>query len=215
MMYNANVPDKSELPSTKQLLKSTALALVAAVILLFTVVMPAEYGSDPTGVGRWLGLVEMGEIKASLKEEAELDEAMEAAEDSSSNYQEAPSPAARFGLALLNLVVGEAAAAEDKALTYTLKNNQAVEVKLVMKKGAKVRYRWVSEGGKVNFDTHGDNKKIDYHNYNKGRKVSGDEGKLVAAFTGNHGWFWRNRSGKTVTITLSVEGDYSAVKRVK
>ena len=51
-------------PSAMQLLKSTAIALVVAIVLLLTVIIPAEYGVDPTGVGRILGLKEMGEMKA-------------------------------------------------------------------------------------------------------------------------------------------------------
>jgi len=37
---------------------------------------------------------------------------------------------------------------------------------------------------------------------------------MEAAFDGNHGWFWRNRSGKTMIITLEVHGDYSEIIRV-
>jgi len=72
-----------------------------------------------------------------------------------------------------------------------------------MKKGASVSFEWSTKGGNVNFDTHGDSSEIDYHGYGKGRQVAGDNGELVAAFDGNHGWFWRNRSGNDVTITLS------------
>jgi hypothetical protein len=38
---------------------------------------------------------------------------------------------------------------------------------------------------------------------------------LVAAFTGNHGWFWRNRGEADVTVTLQTGGAYSDIKRVK
>ena len=55
-MYNSNVPADRELPSTRKLLKSTALAVLVACVLLVTVVMPAEYGIDPTGIGNVLGL---------------------------------------------------------------------------------------------------------------------------------------------------------------
>jgi len=37
---------------------------------------------------------------------------------------------------------------------------------------------------------------------------------LVAAFDGSHGWFWRNRTGEPVTITLRTTGAYTEVKRV-
>ncbi len=72
-MYNANKPVNSELPSTVQLLRSTVLALIAAVVILLTIVLPAEYALDPTGAGRLLGLLEMGEIKSQLAEEAAAD----------------------------------------------------------------------------------------------------------------------------------------------
>jgi hypothetical protein len=72
-MYNSNIPSNEELPSTAKLIKSTLLALVVAGILLVTVVMPSEYGIDPTGIGQTLGLKNMGEIKQSLVLEAEAD----------------------------------------------------------------------------------------------------------------------------------------------
>ena len=46
----------------------------------------------------------------------------------------------------------------------------------------------------------------------KGRAVSGAGSVLTAAFTGNNGWFWRNRDGQDVIVTLFVRGDYSEMK---
>jgi hypothetical protein len=42
----------------------------------------------------------------------------------------------------------------------------------------------------------------------------GEQGTLVAAFDGKHGWFWRNRSAENATITLTTKGGYSVLKRV-
>ena len=72
-MYNSNIPSSEDLPSTSKLIKSTVLAAIGAGALLVTVVMPSEYGIDPTGAGRLLGLTEMGEIKTVLAEEAAAD----------------------------------------------------------------------------------------------------------------------------------------------
>ena len=47
-MQNQNVPSEVELPSTKALLRSTSVAAVVAGVVLVTVVLPAEYGVDPT-----------------------------------------------------------------------------------------------------------------------------------------------------------------------
>src|SRR3546814_13650840 len=74
-MYNSNIPSKSELPSTGKLITSTVIAMATAGVLLVTVVLPSEYAIDPTGVGRVLGLTEMGEIKTQLAEEAAADRA--------------------------------------------------------------------------------------------------------------------------------------------
>ena len=72
-MLNSTKPTLEELPTTSQLVKSTIIAFVAAVAVLVIIVMPAEYGIDPTGIGRSIGLTEMGEIKKQLSEEAEAD----------------------------------------------------------------------------------------------------------------------------------------------
>ena len=72
-MFNSEKPTPEELPSTAQLLRSTVIALIAAIVILVTMVLPAEYAIDPTGAGRVLGLTEMGEIKNSLEKEAKED----------------------------------------------------------------------------------------------------------------------------------------------
>lgn len=72
-MYNTDLPTRAELPSTAKLLRSTALAAIVAAGLLVTIILPAEYGIDPTGIGRTLGLKQMGEIKVSLAAEAQAE----------------------------------------------------------------------------------------------------------------------------------------------
>jgi hypothetical protein len=66
-MYNTDLPTRAELPSAMKLMQSTILAAIVALTLLITIVMPSEYGIDPTGVGRLLGLKQMGEIKRSWR----------------------------------------------------------------------------------------------------------------------------------------------------
>ena len=69
-MYNTDIPDRSDLPTPRQLHRSSFLAIcVGAALYVFTY-LPAEYGVDPTGIGRLLGLTEMGEIKMQLLKEA-------------------------------------------------------------------------------------------------------------------------------------------------
>lgn len=214
-MYNSDIPSRAELPSTRQLIRSTIIAAVSAVVLLYTVVLPSEYGVDPTGIGRALGLTEMGEIKTRLAQEAAEDEAATKAANAApaQTGKEAAAPAVVAAASQPAAPAATSTAQWRDELSFTLTPGQGVEIKMKMKEGEKALYAWAVQGGVVNFDTHGDapGKSISYE---KGRAVASDEGELVAAFTGNHGWFWRNRGQSDVTVTLKTGGAYSDIKRV-
>lgn len=214
-MYNANTPPTSELPSSRTLLRSTAVAAGVALLLLVTVVLPAEYAIDPTGIGRVLGLTEMGEIKMALAAEAD-------AAVASTRGGIAPAPPAAAPVTAPAPVTTEAIAApvaEPAASSDTtevaLQPGQGREIKVVMRKGARVNYEWTVAGGVVNSDTHADRPGTPYHGYAKGRNQASDSGVLVAAFDGKHGWFWRNRGQVPVTVTLRTSGDYQDLQEVK
>ena len=217
-MYNSDTPLRAELPSSKQLVRSTVLAAIAALVLLLAVVLPAEYGIDPTGVGRVLRMTEMGDIKQQLAAEAATDAAAttDAATPAAQSLATAAATAATTTVA--HTVPAPAQASAPKIewrdeIPFTLTPGEGTEIKLKMTEGAKAHYVWVVEGGEVNFDTHGDapGKSISYE---KGRGVSSDEGVLEAEFTGNHGWFWRNRGKSNVTVMLRTRGDYSEIKKM-
>lgn len=213
-MYNTQKPDLADLPTTNRLLRSTAIAVSVAATLLVTVVLPAEYAVDPTGIGRLLGLTEMGTVKMAIALEAAA-EAAPAASAPVVTAQAAPPPAAAAVPAPVQAIAPaeQAPAAKAEEMTLTLAPGQGVEIKAKMRKGASVTYVWVTDGPKLNFDTHGDGTGISYHGYGKGSE-SRSEGVLTAAFDGSHGWFWRNRAGKPVTVTLKVTGDFDGLKRL-
>lgn len=233
-MFNAEIPTRAELPSTAQLVKSTIVAIAAAAVILVTIVLPAEYAIDPTGIGRALDLTQMGEIKKQLAIEAEADRQRD--------RQQAPAaPDRRSGLLgqLAGLLVPTAAAHpnhdEDEAApgttraesiaqpastkkdetVFALKPNEGIEYKMTMVRGAAVQFSWRTEGGNVNYDMHatpkGGGKET---SYKKGRDVASDSGTLTAVYDGSHGWFWRNRGSRDVTITLRTDGAYTEIKRV-
>jgi hypothetical protein len=216
-VYNSDIPSRAELPTSKQLLRSTIIAILAAGAILVTIVLPAEYGIDPTGVGRALGLAEMGEIKTQLAEEAEQDHQMEQPQSAPAT---APGPSSSvLDRVFAELLMGaaqaqEAVPARADEISVTLAPGKGTEVKLAMKRGAKVDYAWSVDGGVVNFDLHGDGGGESI-SYVKGRGVPSEEGVLEAAFDGNHGWFWRNRTGGDVTVTLRVSGDYTDIKEMR
>lgn len=220
------------------LIKATLGAAVVAGAILTCVWLPAEHGVDPTGVGHLLGLTEMGHIKEQLHLEADAqaaDAADAKAEALAEQTQNDTSitqqlDAIQIQLATIAKTVGANAStdsAQSAALPntdstvqtssswlhesdYTLAPDQGIEVKLVMDEGAVAEFEWDANDSVVNHDTHGDglNKSI---SYNQGRSVSVETGEITAAFDGNHGWYWRNRTDKEVVITLRTRGDYKGI----
>ncbi|ESX49066.1 transmembrane anchor protein [Mesorhizobium sp. C416B] len=214
-MYNTDIPTRAELPTSMQLLRSTLIAIVAAAAILVTIVLPAEYAIDPTGIGRALELTEMGEIKTQLAEEAEQDRRRELQNGTPTAVPGQDQQSSLLERVFAELVIGSASAQELRTdeMSVTLKPGEGAEIKLVMAKGAKANYSWTANGAAVNFDTHGDGGGENI-SYEKGRGAAEDEGVLEAAFDGNHGWFWRNRTGADVTVTLKTNGAYTDIKRL-
>ena len=242
-MYNTDLPRRADLPTSAQLWRSTIIAAVAACGILVTLVLPSEYAIDPTGVGGYLGLTQMGKIKAQLAAEAAADaassrsapataprdqaasrrsdqiEAFLSTPSSNNPVQPAPEPKLVAPAKPAMPSAGSktlprlSTAGRVDEISFTLVPGQGAEVKLVMRQGAQANFTWSSAGGVVNFDTHGD-APGQSASYEKGRGVDGDDGVLEAAFDGNHGWFWRNRGSAAVTITLRTSGDYTEFKRV-
>jgi hypothetical protein len=214
-MYNTDMPTRAELPTSARLIRSTLIAFVTAVVLLVTVVMPADYGIDPTGIGRVLNLTEMGVIKKDLAAEAAADDAAQAA----GGAVVATAPAVQSATAAAPVVsAAPAPVAAVAAVVWrdetpvTLKPGAGIEIKLTMKEGDKALFDWAVQGGVVNFDTHGESfpRSISYE---KGRGVAAKQGELVAAFSGKHGWFFRNRGDAPVTVLLKTGGTYSNIDR--
>ena len=200
-MFNSQKPSENDLPTSSQLIKSTMIAFGIASVLLVTTILPAEYGYDPTGVGELLGLKKMGEIKTSLKQES-LKETQQVK---------------NVIVEIANDQDGSKIEEENQDITeVVIESGEAIEIKLEMKKGAIVHYKWTTQNGGVNYNLHGDGYKGTHRSiyYHKGRMINSDNGELKAEFDGYHGWFWRNRNDVSVTVKLETTGDYIQIKRM-
>lgn len=210
-MYNSDIPSREELPSSAQLLKSTIIAAAAAVALLVTIVLPSEYAIDPMGVGRKLGLTQMGEIKMQL--------AREAAEDRSRDTAPAPVPRSSIGSFIFASLIGTAHAQTAERTDETvipLKPGEGVEWKMTAPNGTAIRYSWRSEGGPINYDMHGTRAGGGREtSYKTARGVSFEEGILTAGFDGSHGWYFRNRNPQPVTVILRTAGAYTNLRAMR
>jgi hypothetical protein len=210
-MYNSDMPTREELPTTAQLLKSTAIAAVAATAILVTIVLPSEYAVDPTGIGRTLGLTQMGEIKMQLAREAAQDRIRDAAP--------AAAPRSSIGSFIFANIIGTANAQATERTDETvipLNPGEGIEWKMTAPAGTAIRYSWRTDAGAVNYDMHGTRASGGRESsYKTARGVSADEGVLTAGFDGSHGWFFRNRTSQRVTVTLRTTGAYTNLRQMR
>jgi hypothetical protein len=178
--------------SRARLAKATAAAVVVAAIVLVTTVLPAEYGIDPLGTGRALGLMQL----AATTPEA----------------QQAENAAA---IALEPVRAGvntpQAAAMKRDVVEFELGPFEGIEYKYrVDQKGSAFVYAWTSTG-KVRYDFHGepDGSKPDYAESYEQAEADRASGTFVAPSPGIHGWFWENLGSDVVTIRLNSAGFYT------
>ncbi len=207
MDEQTHVPNAMELPSTRQLNRATLIAAGVASVILVTTILPAEYGIDPTGVGSVLGLTPMGEMKRQQANADVEGTAAATAETGDILMDEQTSPASASS---------SATSAGAGSVTLTLAPNAGTEVKATMRAGDEIRYDWSTGGPQVNFELHGEETGAsgdDYTSYERGTSA-GASGTFRAPFDGTHGWYWRNKTGAPVTITVRAAGAFSKFEQL-
>lgn len=191
------------------LIRATVGAALAAGAILTLFWLPAEYGIDPTGLGRVMGLTEVGEIKQGLYAEAEADANKPVTDPQVLDRLTAIEAQMAALVANGGVAVAEAAPASTEwrdTWSYTLQPDEGIEAKLKMIEGQQVTFEWSTAGGVLYYDMHGDGG--GEISYEEARGEPAQSGVLTAAFDGNHGWYWRNRTDAPVTFSLNVRGDY-------
>jgi hypothetical protein len=194
-------------PSTarSRAFKGLAIAALAATVILVTIVLPAERGYDPTGIGKALGLMAMSEQRATaaagIEDVTGGNDTLVAAEGATSmDPLPLPNPA---------IHQEEATPPRTETIEVTLGFDEKTEIKAVMGKAKAIVYSWSVKGGKVYVDFHGHDPSRGNAYWVRYQEVDGassGSGSLVAPFSGEHGWYWLNVSDTPVTITLSVTG---------
>ncbi|MFO7326371.1 MAG: hypothetical protein DIU62_011720 [Pseudomonadota bacterium] len=185
-------------------------ALVAAV-LLFTIVLPAEYGYDPTGIGRALGLTQLSPRAraADAGLDGVIEDLLAGNDDLDASAADPMQPLPLPNPAISQL---EDTPPKTQMVRVRLDFDGRTEVKAVMKKAKAILYSWKVEGGEVYVDFHGhdpargDGFWVRYEEAGQEQGITGRSGSLVAPFDGEHGWYWLNTSEGPVTIELTVTG---------
>lgn len=204
--------DVSNGPSRRATWKWLLAAAAIAVVLLFTVVLPAEYGYDPTRIGRALGLTAI-QGNAQAGEEG-LDTVIDDLLSANDNLDPAAAIDPMTPLPLPNPAISQIEPAPPKTETMRvqLDFDGRTEVKVVMQKAKVIVYSWKVLDGEVYVDFHGHdpargkNFWVRYEEAGQEDGVTARNGSLVAPFDGEHGWYWLNTSQEPITIELTVTG---------
>jgi hypothetical protein len=184
-------PEAKELPTVSELARGSALALVVAVLVVVIAVLPAEYGVDPTGLGRTLGMLRPPEAPV-------VPPVVPATAPASPVFQ--ASEPFRTDETVLTLAPGKGA-----------------EIKATMRKGQHFVFGWTSDAP-VDFDMHGEATNAardEFTSYWKDSDGASGHGAFEAPFDGTHGWYWQNLTPEPVTVRLKTSGHYSSIGRPK
>jgi hypothetical protein len=186
-------PPPAPAPSGRALGKATLVALAAAALVLVTAVLPAEYGIDPLGTGRVLGLLDL----FAAGEEANA---------------AASAPA--------TIVPTEAGPVHPRFDDYRFDTREfkvpprtGMEFKYELDKGATMLYSWKATGF-VDFDFHTEPEgkpSSASDSFEKGTAAQ-KRGAYTAPYNGIHGWYWENKSDREVTVTLTSAGFYDEAR---
>jgi hypothetical protein len=181
----------AETPSTRAIVKATLIALAIALVLLFTAVLPAEYGFDPLKTGKLLRLngISLGDSNAG----------------------------GRATPANTGIYTPQPGSYKVDTEDIGLHPGEALEIKYHMQKGATMVFAWKADGP-LQFEFHGEPDRKPKPNYFESYLLDNKTGKdrlygsFTAPTTGVHGWFWQNKTKQDVRMHLSVSGFFDSSK---
>ena len=197
--------DVNALPSSRQLLAATGAAAAAAALLLVVAVLPAEYGIDPTGIGKRLGLLALARTAAPAAGPAvSTDRAGVDALRAQALAVFGAQPGQSFDA---SAAVRRATAPKTETMTVMVPPGFGVEVKALLAAGDTLVYHW-SATGDVAVDMHGERPgaKDEFTSYLVDGARREDAGSFTAPFAGAHGWYWLNKSRQPIDVTVTVTG---------
>ncbi|WP_440224442.1 hypothetical protein ACQQ2N_04275 [Dokdonella sp. MW10] len=197
------------LPSSRRLVRATIVSILVAGALLVTVVMPAEFGIDPVGTGRLLGLDALHDVDA-VNDAPDSAPAAAPATDRdavlAANAKSAfgESKGQSFDAAALSPTSGSLSR---RTMTVSLAPGKGVEVKAALEQGQGLVFSWLATAP-IAVDMHGErpDAKNAWTSYAVERAQESAAGTFVAPFTGTHGWYWKNLGDAPVDVTIDVAG---------
>lgn len=181
--------------SGKTLALITGGGLVAGALIVLGAIMPAEFNSDPTGLGKLTGIARLWAPETKgFSGASEL------------GYS-SPTPKTSHIV--------------DIPLGATEWKEAAIEYKVAMKPGQSIFYKWEArnlDGTPVTVPV-----EVDQHGHDivegggetvveyKKDRLLADQGSMTAPLDGIFGWYFKNHASDPIMIRLEIEGFYTLV----
>lgn len=205
-------PPRLEAP---QIGKAVLAALVLGAIVFTGAVLPAEYGKDPLGTGKLLGLSSLYQPEGHHHHHVHTVESAptypiltmaDAGSDPSIPMpKEAnnPAPEKQYN-------------EREDSVTVRVLAGKGIEFKMNVLKYGKVKYEWVTDHGVLFSDFHGevkeehpDPKKDEFFESYTEAYSNNIIGTFCAPYEGRHGWYFKNKSAKDIVVTIRLKGQYT------
>ncbi|MDB2365821.1 hypothetical protein N9V98_08155 [Luminiphilus sp.] len=105
---------------------------------------------------------------------------------------------------------------KSESLVVNLPLDGAVEYKAIMRQGDTLVFDWSVHSGEVYYDFHAHDEAFGDAFFTRYDEGEGDarKGAILAAYDGQHGWFWLNIADGPTTVTLNVAGFYSEIIKI-
>ncbi len=104
-----------------------------------------------------------------------------------------------------------------ETITFELESDEGVEYKALMKQGDAVTFQWSTDGGQAYYDLHAHDDAFGpefFSRYEEGES-NAQSGLIVAAYDGQHGWYWMNTELEPMKVSLTVAGFYDELIKVE
>ena len=159
------------------------MAFAAAAAVVVIAILPAEYGVDPLGTGRVLGLLDLYNARTVAAPPIE-----------------APAGGPLFP---------QPAGFRLDSRQLTVPSLGSIEFKYELPKGMSMMYSWKASAP-IDFDFHTEvaGRPNASDTFERGEAAEGS-GFYTAPYDGIHGWYWENLNDTDVTITLDAAGFFS------
>ncbi|PQJ55304.1 hypothetical protein [Psychrosphaera saromensis] len=155
------------------------LSLLFAAVTLVTIILPAEYNIDPTGIGHRLGLTVFHDVKAEVNAQASSGSTADSKEE--------------FETIEVNVPAGRGV-----EYKFVMTQYQKLEYEWMTDSTA----LYFDLHGEPEGDTTG------YFESYAIATLDEMKGSFTAPFAGSHGWYWKNTSDVSVKVQLIVKGEY-------